>query len=204
MRNASLAVTAITALCLTGGALAQQQGQQQGMGGMPGMNMGMGGMDMSMGAGGMQMQMPGMPPMRMGPGGCMMMGQGGMSGMGGMGMGGMGMGGMGGGMMMPPIEQRLAMAKTQLGITDAQGSAWEAYAKAATAHSGIHKTNHEAMMKGMQSGSVVDRMDIHIKNMEAMVAALKDLKPAMAGLFAVLSDQQKQLANTLLEPHCMM
>lgn len=193
------------ALILAGSAsLALAQQPQQGMGGMNGMGMGgmgMGGMgpgSMNMGPGGMHMTMPGMPQMHMSPG-CMMMTPGQMNGM-----GGMGMGGMGGGMMLGlPIEQRLIQLKSQLAITDAQSSNWDAYAKAATAHAAAHHNGHEAMMKAMQSPSVVDRVDAHLKTMEGFVASLKEYKPALETLYASLNDQQRQWADALLVPGCL-
>lgn len=208
MRITRTLITAVAACWLPVAAFAQQQttGGMGGMGGMSGMG-GMGGMSgMSMGQHGMHMNMPGVPQMHMGPGGgpaCMMMqpGQMGMGGMGGMGMGGMA--GMGGMMMPVPVEQRLMHIQAQLGITEAQAAKWNGYANAMPAHAQAHMAHHAEMMKGM-AATPPERLDAHIKGMEAMALSLKAVKPALDELYGALNEQQKQLANMLLGPGCMM
>jgi LTXXQ motif family protein len=174
---------------------------QQGPGGMMGpgpggmMGPGPGGM---MGPGGPGMMNQGM----MGPGTCSMMG-------------GMGPGMMMGwgmmnpavmGMMMgaPAVQGRLAYVKAELGITDAQASAWDGYASAVNAQVTSMQGMHAGMMQAIQSGSAMDRIDAHIKAMGAMVESLKALKPATEALYAVLTDEQKQKADLLLVTGCMM
>jgi hypothetical protein len=158
--------------------LAQQGQQQMPMMGQHGMMQGSQGM---MG----QSANPGMM------GSCPMMG-----GMMGQGMMGPGMGMMMGsgpmmGLMMgtgPMMEGRLAYLKAELGITDAQTSAWDDY----------------GMIKAMHSGNAVDRLDAHVKAMESMVESLKALKPPTVALYAVLSDDQKKKADQLLGGCCGM
>ena len=156
----------------------------------------------------------------MGPGGPGMMNQGMMN----QGMVGPGTcsmaGGMGPGMMMgwgmmnpatmgmmmggPAVQGRLAYVKAELGITDAQASAWDGYASAVSAQVTSMQGMHAGMMQAIQSGSAMDRIDAHIKAMEAMVESLKALKPATEALYAVLTDEQKQKADLLLVTGCMM
>jgi hypothetical protein len=147
-----------------------------------------------MGQGGMMGHMRGMMDDKGGMmGGCSMMG----GGMMGRGMHGMMM------MSVPMMEGRLAYMKADLGITDAQASAWEAYASAVrTQHEAMDKM-HGDMMDAM-GGSALDRMDARIKAMEAMVEGLKTLKPATTALYAVLTDAQKEKANKLLGGACGM
>jgi hypothetical protein len=131
-------------------------------------------------------------------GGCPMMG-----GMMGAGMRGM----MGGNMMMgygPMMEGRLAYLKAELGITEAQAAAWDAYASAVRARGTTMQSMHAAMMQTMQTGNVMDRMDAHIKAMESMVESLKSQKPATEALYAVLDDAQKKKADQLLGGGCGM
>ena len=53
--------------------------------------------------------------------------------------------------------------------------------------------------------SPVERLELHIRAMESRVGALKEIKPALADLYAVLSDDQKKTANELLiGMDCMM
>jgi hypothetical protein len=113
-----------------------------------------------------------------------------------------GMQGMMGGRMMsdfgPRMEGRLAYLKAELGITEAQTTAWEAYAIAVRARGTTMQSMHAAMMQTMQTGNVMDRMDAHIKAMESMVESLKAQKPATEALYAVLDDAQKKKADYLL------
>jgi hypothetical protein len=159
--------------------LAQQGQQQMPMMGQHGMMQGSQGM---MG----QSANPGM----MGPGMGMMMGSGPMMGL---------MMGTG-----PMMEGRLAYLKAELGITDAQTSAWDDYVAAVKArHSGMQDM-HAGMIKAMHSGNAVDRLDAHVKAMESMVESLKALKPPTVALYAVLSDDQKKKADQLLGGCCGM
>ncbi len=126
--------------------------------------------------------------------------------MGGCGMiGGMGHGGMRGMMMtsMPMTEAKLAYMKADLGITDAQASAWEDYARAVRTQYSAMDAMRGDMMKAM-GGSALDRMDARIKALETVVDNLKALKPATTALYAVLTDAQKEKANQLLGGACGM
>jgi LTXXQ motif family protein len=158
-------------------------GQGQGEDGMMGQGQGKGGM-MGGGMGGMM-------------DGCPMMG----------GMMGKGMRGKDHGMMMhsrPMMEGRLAYIKADLEITDAQASAWTAYADAVRARHKSMEDMHADMMKAKESGSAVERLDARIKAMESMVDSLKALKPATEALYAVLTDEQKKRADQLLGGGCGM
>jgi len=118
-------------------------------------------------------------------------------------MGGM----MGHGMTMhsvPMMEARLAYIKADLEITDAQASAWDAYADAVRARHTTMESVHADMMKAKESGSALERMDARTKAMESMVDSLKALKPATEALYAVLTDEQKKKADQLLGGRCGM
>ena len=185
-QHATTVAAACAALALAmGSALAQQGSGPGGMGKGPGM----------MG-----------PGMQMGPG----MGPG-------MGMGmhrGMG----GGGPMMGCMtfgtdegktyaDGRLAFLKAELGITDAQKAQWDGYAAALKKNLESMRPMREAMMASMAApdGSPVERLDLRITAMEARLAMLKEVKPALAGLFGTLSDEQKKKAGELLTTMgCMM
>ncbi len=139
----------------------------------------------------------------------MMMGRRGM-GMGMMGgcqmMGGMmqGMGGMGGNMS-AHSEGRVAFLKAELGITDAQQSAWTAYAEALRKNLSNMQGMHQSMMKAVDAKSAVERLDAHIAGMEGRLASLKEIKTPLAALYAVLSDEQKKKADDLITGMgCMM
>lgn len=186
---------ALLAAAATGSlAQGQQPGQHMPMG--QGMGM-MGGCPMMGGNMGMGMMGPGMQGM--GPG---MQGMGNMP----MGMGMMGQG-IGPGMMMgmgPMMEGRLAYLKADLGITDAQASAWDGYVSAVKARGDAMQSMHATMMQTMQSGTAMARMDAHAAAMQSMMDSMKSLKPATEALYKVLSDDQKKKADMLLGMGCCM
>jgi len=102
-------------------------------------------------------------------------------------------------------EGRIAFLKAELAITDQQKEAWEAYAAAIKKNLDGMQVMRETMMTVMQAKSPVERLDAHIGAMDARVAALKEIKPALANLYAALSDEQKKKADELLTGMgCMM
>jgi hypothetical protein len=143
-------------------------------------------------------------------GGGMMNGGAMMSG-GGMGMmsGGMGMmsGGMGqmmmammgdrGGMMADRVDTRLDALKDQLKITEAQTPQWNRFAEVlrstASSMSGMQQ-----MMQGGMPASLPERLDLHEKMLSAHLDRVKDIEAALSPLYAVLSDEQKKLADQLI------
>lgn len=165
--------------------------------GMPGMG---GHQDGMMGQGGMTM---GCPMMRSGQGGNsagmpMMQGMGqGSQGM----MGNIGQGGMGGSMGMPfeHVEGRVAFLKAEIGITDAQQGAWNAFADAMRRNAETHRTMHRQMM-GMEAAALdwQERLDRRARIMTARAEAMTALNAAAGPLFAALSEDQRQKAERLL------
>jgi hypothetical protein len=138
-----------------------------------------------------------MPPQM--PGGMMgMMGQGGMMGM-------MGQGGMMGMMAMADhVEGRISFLKTELKITDPQMPQWNAFADALRANarrmSEMRNTTMQGGMSGQSGASVSapDRLDRMEKMMTAMTEAVKASKSTLAPLYAVLTDEQKKMADQLI------
>ena len=61
------------------------------------------------------------------------------------------------------------------------------------------------MMGATRPASPVERLDLHISTMESRLQALKEVKPALAALYAKLSEDQKKSAENLLTGMgCMM
>jgi hypothetical protein len=143
-----------------------------------------------------------------GPGGMMGMMGGGCPTMGMMSRGGWGEGRQGRGMMRRQprmgamVDGRLAYLKGELDITDAQTAPWEGYASAVKARVDLMKGMHETMTEIMQKGTATDRMDARIAGMGAMLESLKAMKPATEALYAVLSDEQKKVADELIGTDC--
>lgn len=139
--------------------------------------------------------------MGMAGGGCPMMG---MMGQGMMGRGKMGQGTPSGNQeqMGALADSRLAHLKTELKITDAQADVWKAYTEAVKARATVMQGMRTTMMDAMDKGGAVDRMDIRIKSMEAMVESMKAIKPATEKLYAALTAEQKKAADELIGVDC--
>jgi hypothetical protein len=100
------------------------------------------------------------------------------------------------------VDGRLAYLKGELNITDAQSDAWNSYASAVKGRVDVMQGVHQAMMDAMQKGSAIGRMDARIKSMEALVEAMKAVKPATEKLYVVLTEEQKKVADQLFGMDC--
>ena len=151
---------------------------------------------------------PGMMGGGYGPG--MMFGQGSGPGRGyGPGMMGMMMGGCGGfgpeGQSASYVDGRVAFLKAELAITDAQKTAWDAYAEALKRNLQSMQRMALTMKTVFEAKTPVERLDAHLAAMDVRLGALKDMKPALAGIYAALSADQKKKADDLLTGMgCMM
>jgi hypothetical protein len=100
---------------------------------------------------------------------------------------------------------RIAFLKAELGITDAQKTAWDAYAETIKGN----LTNMQGMWQTMktvfEAKTPADRLGAQIAAMESRLSALKEIKPALAKLYDALSADQKKKADELLTGMgCMM
>ena len=100
------------------------------------------------------------------------------------------------------VDSRLAHLKTELKITDAQADVWKAYGDAIKGRVTVMQGMRTSMMDAMDKGSAVDRMDIRIKSMEAMVDSMKAVKPATEKLYVALTAEQKTVADQLIGDAC--
>jgi len=102
-------------------------------------------------------------------------------------------------------EGRIAFLKAELAISDAQKGAWKAYAAALKNNLQGMQAMRQTMAKVMEAKTPVERLDAHIAAMEGRLASLKEVKPALAALYAALSDDQKKKADQVLTGMgCMM
>lgn len=102
-------------------------------------------------------------------------------------------------------EGRIAFLKAELAITDAQKGAWETYAAALKKNLQGMQAMRETMGKVMEAKTPVERLDAHIAAMDSRLASLKEVKPALAGLYGTLNDEQKKKADQILTGMgCMM
>lgn len=153
---------------------------------------GMGGSQGMMGGGGMMNMMGGNMPM-------MNMMQ--MMGMRGMGRSCSEMGGMA---TIDHVEGRIAFLRTELKITDAQTSAWNAFADALRANAKSLGEVRASMMAGAAPQTLVDRLTLQEKWLAARLEGTRAMKSALTNLVGTFSDEQKKTADELLTPHMGM
>jgi hypothetical protein len=114
----------------------------------------------------------------------------------------MGMMGMTG--MADHIEGRIAFLKVELKITEAQTPQWNTFADALRSNAAAMRKLPATMMQGGMMGqdgasvSAPDRLDRIEKMMTAMLETVKATKAALAPLYAVLSEEQKKVADQLI------
>jgi len=105
------------------------------------------------------------------------------------------------------IEEQLSRQRSELGITPAQAGVWTAYADALRKAAADMDRMHQTMMgasSGNTEASPVERLDRHDRMLGMMRDNLRGLRPALVQLYAALSPQQKQKANSLLMAPGMM
>lgn len=100
---------------------------------------------------------------------------------------------------------RIAFLKAELGITEAQKSVWDAYAETIKGNLQSMQGMEQTMKTVVEAKSPADRLNAQIAALESRVAALKEVKPTLEKLYAVLSDEQKKKADEVLTGMgCMM
>lgn len=100
------------------------------------------------------------------------------------------------------VKGRLAYLKAALDIADAQKPAWDAYAEAVNDRVATMQGMRAGMMATMRDGGALDRMEARISGMEAMLDAMKAVKPATEALYGALSEDQKEKADELIGLGC--
>jgi Spy/CpxP family protein refolding chaperone len=88
--------------------------------------------------------------------------------------------------------------KTALGITDDQASVWNSYADATRAKEQGIQSARDAMMKTMQSGTVIDRMQSRIAMTQAALDSLKAMQSSTEALYEALTPEQQKKADAMM------
>ena len=105
------------------------------------------------------------------------------------------------------VEARLAYMKTALKITDAQSSQWESFAAVMRKQAGeVEKRMQERRASAPQGTpraerrnvSAIERLERTQQRMAARSARLGEVVTAAKPLYAALSDEQKQVADSML------
>lgn len=119
---------------------------------------------------------------------------------------GCGMGGIGGMATIDHVEGRIAFLRTELKITDAQSSAWNAFADALRANAKSLGEVRASMMgqAGAAPLSLTDRLELQEKWLAARLEGIRAIRSAATNLLASFSEDQKKAADELLAPHMGM
>ena len=107
------------------------------------------------------------------------------------------------------IEGRIAFLKTELKITGAQTSAWNAFADTLRTNAKKLGEVRTSMMPQAGAGqqqapTMIERFDLHERWMLARLEGTRTMKSALSKLYESLSDDQKKSGNELLAPHMGM
>jgi hypothetical protein len=108
-----------------------------------------------------------------------------------------------------PAEGRIAFLRTELKITEAQASAWNAFADAlrTNAHRLSEVRASMTLLPGavqQQAPTMAERLDLQERWLLARLEGTRAFKSAFTNLYGTLSDDQKNTANELLAPHMGM
>jgi len=104
------------------------------------------------------------------------------------------------------VEGRIAFLRTELKITDAQTSPWNAFADALRTNAKNLGEVRTSMMPqaGAASQTLVDRLALQEKWLAARLEGTRAIKSALANLVSTFSDEQKKTADEILAPHVGM
>ena len=107
------------------------------------------------------------------------------------------------------IEGRIAFLRAELNITEAQASAWNAFADAMRTNAKKLREVRAAMMPQPDAGqqqalTMAERLDQQERWLVARLEGTRALKSAVTNLYGTLSEDQKKTANELLAPQMGM
>jgi hypothetical protein len=100
------------------------------------------------------------------------------------------------------VEGRIAFLRAELKITDAQTSAWNAFADALRGNAQKLTAARPAMTPsagGQQT--LTERLDGQERWLTARLEGIRSIKAAFTPLFGTFSDEQKKTATEILGPH---
>jgi hypothetical protein len=103
------------------------------------------------------------------------------------------------------VEGRIAFLRAELKITEAQATAWNAFADTLRANAKTLGELRSSMMSEQRgTQSLTDRLATQEKWLAARLDGTRAMKTALAGLIGTFSDEQKKSADELLAPHMGM
>jgi hypothetical protein len=107
------------------------------------------------------------------------------------------------------IEGRIAFLRAELNITEAQASAWNAFADAMRTNAKKLREARASMTPQPDAGqqqalTMPERLDQQERSLVARLEGTRALKSAVTNLYGTLSEDQKKTANELLGPQMGM
>jgi hypothetical protein len=107
------------------------------------------------------------------------------------------------------IEGRIAFLRAELNITEAQASAWNAFADAMRTNAKKLGEVRASMMTQpgagqQQAPTMAERLDLQERWLLARLEGIRALKSAFTNLHGTLSEDQKKTADELVAPHMGM
>ena len=107
------------------------------------------------------------------------------------------------------IEGRIAFLRAELNITEAQASAWNAFADAMRTNAKKLAEVRASIMARPDAGqqqapTMAERLDQQERSLLARLEGTRALKSAVTNLYGTLSEDQKKTANELLAPQMGM
>jgi hypothetical protein len=107
------------------------------------------------------------------------------------------------------IEGRIAFLRAELNITEAQASAWDAFADAMRTNAKKLAEVRASIMARPDAGqqqapTMAERLDLQERWLLAQLEGTRALKSAVTNLYGTLSEDQKKTANELLAPQMGM
>lgn len=106
------------------------------------------------------------------------------------------------------VEGRIAFLRAELKITEAQATAWNAFADALRANAKKLAEVRPSMMSQsagqQQAPTLAGRLDLQERWLVARLEGIRAIKAAFSPLYSTLSDDQRRAADELLGPHMGM
>ncbi|MET4207373.1 Spy/CpxP family protein refolding chaperone [Bradyrhizobium sp. LA2.1] len=104
------------------------------------------------------------------------------------------------------VEGRIAFLRTELKITDAQQSAWNAFADALRTNAKTLGDMRGSMLSQQSAGSpgLVEKLTLQEKWLAARLEGTRSMKSALSDLVATFSEEQQKAADELLAPQMGM
>lgn len=97
------------------------------------------------------------------------------------------------------VEGRIAFLRAELNISDAQSTAWNAYADALRTGARRHNEMREHMMAApATSANASGIMELHERMLSARLESTRAIRAALERLQAVLTEQQRSTLNELM------